>query len=140
MEYNIKDKKENALLSRTEISLEIKHFGSANPSYGAIKKEIANQLKIKENLIVIKHVYPTFGEGKSDVTAYVYKDEASLKKIEPRDKKAEAAAKKPAEEKKEAPAETKTEEKKEEPSKEESKPEEKPAEEKKEIEKPEGEK
>jgi ribosomal protein S24E len=141
MEYNIKEKKENTLLSRTELSIEIKHFGSANPSYENIKKEIANQLKADEKLIVIKHVYPAFGEGKSDVIAYIYKDEESLKKTEPRNKKAEAAAKKaaaeskeaapeskeaapaPAEKPKEAPAEKKEEKPAEEPPKEEAKPE-----------------
>lgn len=127
MEYNIKEKKENALLSRTELSIEIKHSGSANPSYENIKKEIASKLKADEKLIVIKHVYPAFGEGKSDVIAYVYKDETSLKKTEPRNKKAEAAAKKAAAEEK--PAEPAKEAKPEEPKKEEA-PAEAPKEEK----------
>lgn len=105
MEYDIKEKKENILLSRTEILMEIKHQGSANPPYKAVKKEIANQLKADENLIVVKHIYPAFGEGKSSVIAYIYKDEASLKNIEPRNKKAEASAKKAAEEAKKTPAE-----------------------------------
>ena len=150
MEFNIKEKKENSLLSRIELSIEIKHFGTANPSYANIAKEIANQLKTKEDLIVIKHVYPAFGEGKSDVTAYVYKNKEALEKTETHEMKKRAAAdKKAAEAKKEekpaeapakkeaapAPAEKPAEPAKEAPA-EEKAPEEKPVKE----EKPEGEK
>ena len=135
MEYTIKEKKENVLLSRTELSIEIEHHGSPNPSASAVKKEIAKQLNINENLIVIRHIYPAFGEGKSEVIAYAYKDESSLKSIEPRNKKAEEAAKKSAEEAKKS-AETKPD------TQEQATPEENkeaPKEEKKET-KPEGEK
>jgi ribosomal protein S24E len=94
-DYSIKSKKEIPLMSRTEAIVEVKHTGAANPPYTVISKELANLLKADQKLIVVKHVYPKFGEGRSEVIAYVYKDEASMLKFEPKKKEkktAEAAA------------------------------------------------
>jgi len=104
-DYSVKSKKELPLMSRTEVIVEVKHTGAANPPYSVISKELANLLKADQKVIVIKHVYPKFGEGRSEVIAYVYKDEASMLKFEPKKKEkktatADAPAATPAEAKK----------------------------------------
>ena len=93
-DYSVKSKKEIPLMSRTEVTIDIKHTGAANPPYSVISKELASMLKADQKLIVVKHVYPKFGEGRSEVIAYVYKDEASMLRFEPKkkEKKTEAAA------------------------------------------------
>ena len=158
MKLEIKDKKENPLLSRIEVS-GIITFDKATPSNDQVAQSIASQLKVDASLIKMKHIYTGFGERQAKFSAFVYKTKEALDKIEPKpkkqlekEKKAAEAAKKAAEEAKapkeeakpaeapaEKPAEAKPEEKKEEAKpeekKEEAKPEEKkeaPKEEKKE--------
>ncbi len=154
LNIEIKDKKENILLSRIEVNAVVSFGKKATPSSDAIKQELSKALEVEKDLIVIKKINNSFGETFVEVVAFQYLSKDELKNIEPRDKKAEKAkveaekkakeggekAEAPAEEKKEEPKaeekeEKKTEEKKEEPKKEEApaeKKEEKPAEEKKE--------
>src|SRR3989344_9547051 len=104
---NILSKTESPLLSRAELKAEIS-FEKATPKKEEIKKQVAAQLKAPENLIVIKSIETIYGTRTANILAYIYKDENSLKKIEPKikEKKAKPGAEKPAEgeakEKKEA--------------------------------------
>jgi len=149
MKLEIKNKKENPLLSRIEVSGTLS-FAGVTPSNEQVAQSIASQLKVDVSVVKMKSIYTGFGEQQAEFAAFVYKTKADLDKIEPkpkkqREKEAKAAeakkkaaeeAKAPKEEapkpeaKKEAPAEAKPEEKKPE-----AKPEEKkeaPKEEKKE--------
>jgi len=124
MDLNIIKKQDNPLLSRAEIELEASFFNEATPKKENIKKSIASIQKADEKLVVVKHVYSDFGDGKAKVLAYIYKSEDELKKIEPKKKKAKPEEGVPKEEGKEEEKEAPKEEAKkkaEEPSKEEPK-------------------
>jgi len=140
MAVKITQKDEKPMTGRTEVKGTISFQDKATPSNDTVAKDIASQLKVDEKLVVVKHIYTSFGSAEASVEALVYKTEEDLKRFEPTTKamklKVEAAAKKAAEaakaaeEAKAAPAEeAKTEEPKAEEKKEEA---EKPAEEKKE--------
>lgn len=130
MKLEITGKNERPLLSRTEVSGNIS-FESKTPSNDEVRKSIASGMGADESLVVMRSIYTRYGELAADFSAYVYKDKASMEKVEPK-KKAKKGGDKPAEAKAE-PAEKKEkakEEKKEEP-KAGGKKEEKPAGEKK---------
>ena len=91
MSVKIIQKKENPLLSRTEISAEI-YFEKATPSNNDVKKQLAAELKVEENRIAIKNIYTAFGFSSAKVKAYTYDSEDSLKKIEPKKKEKKQAA------------------------------------------------
>lgn len=155
MDFEIKEKKENNLLERTEVSA-IVSFDGATPPIQQMRDIVVQKLGCNPDLMVIRKVEPGFGERKVSLRIHIYKSPDRMKTIEekyvlkrnnlaeeekkeekPKEEKPEA----PKEEKKEeAPKEEKKEEKKEEPKPEEKKEEpkaeekkeEKPAEEKKE--------
>lgn len=112
MKLEIKNKKENPLLHRTEIKALLTWEG-ATPSNEKVKKEIASQLKADEKLVIVKHIYTKFGTTTADVLAYLYEDQESMKTIEFLKPSAEKKEEKPAEEKAEKPAEKKEETKEE---------------------------
>ncbi|MFC1454580.1 30S ribosomal protein S24e [Candidatus Undinarchaeota archaeon] len=143
MELEIKNQYENKLLKRKEIGALMK-FDGATPSNDEVKTKLSAKLGGDKALVVIDHIYTTFGSHEAKIIAKIYADKNTMKQYEPTLKKAEekeaaakaqteggdAPAEQPAEEKKEeAPAEAvPAEEKKEEAPAEEAKPEEKPAE------------
>jgi ribosomal protein S24E len=106
MELKLIEKKDNTLLSRTEITLEgIKE--AITPSYDSLKKKIAEQFSADASLIAIRHIYPQFGTTKFKVVAYIYADKNSMENLEQaaakeekpkaeKPAKAEQAAEKPA--------------------------------------------
>lgn len=123
MDLKIIDKRDNPLLSRKELCVELSFFGEATPKKDDIKKKIGSSEKADEKLVVVKDVSGEFGNGKGKAVVYVYNSEKELKDIEPKKKEkkkaAEGAAKAPkAEEKKGAKEEKPEAEAKEEPKKE----------------------
>jgi ribosomal protein S24E len=106
MQLEINEQRENQLLSRTEVSGKLS-FEQSTPSKEEVKKSIASKLKAKEQLIVIKNIGTKFGARTASLSAYVYKDEDSFKRIEPPlgKKAAEKVAKQEAKKESEAPAE-----------------------------------
>lgn len=148
MELKIIDKKEEPLLSRTRVEVEIT-FEKATPSKEEIKSRLVKDLGKDEKLIVVKGIYTYLGSKKAKNLSYVYENEESLKSIEPRvknkagkkkeepeegnaEEKPQSQAKKPEakeDQKKEAKQEQKTEQK--EAKQEEQKPQEKKSQEQK---------
>jgi ribosomal protein S24E len=130
MDLKIIDKNEQPMLSRIEITGKLE-FQGATPSTADVKKQLSSELKVGEDLIVVKNIATHFGSETADLTAYAYLNKEDMGKIEPKpkEKKAKPGAK-PAEGAKEAPKEAPKEEKKEEAK--EPKKEEAPKEEKKE--------
>mgnify|MGYP001566203550 CR=1 FL=1 len=70
------------LLSRKRVAIEIEHFGKSTPKKEEIKKEIANLLKTKEELVAIRHIYTKYGYGKSKVMVHVYDKLEDLQRLE----------------------------------------------------------
>lgn len=118
MKIELKNEKEVPLLSRKRLKL-VADFDKATPSRDAVRKEVSKVAKTKEDLTIIKHIYPVFGKKQAKVIAHVYKNIDDMKKIEeehllkkhikeepPKEEKEEATAEAPAvEEKTEATAE-----------------------------------
>ncbi len=70
-----------SVVPRKEIMLEV-NFEKSTPKRLDLKKEIAKKTNQKEDLIIIKKILTDYGTRCAKVTAYVYKDEDVLKKIE----------------------------------------------------------
>ncbi len=129
MDFEIKEKKENNLLERTEVDA-IVSFDGATPQTQQIRELIVQKLGCNPDLMVIRKTEPRFGETKISVIVHIYKTPERMKKIEEefvlkRNKLAEEKKEEPKAEEK--PKEGKAEEKKEEP-KEEPKAKEEPKE------------
>jgi ribosomal protein S24E len=110
---------DSELLPRKELTVIIEHATKPTPSNKEVLEILSNNLKADKETIRIKHIYSTYGEGKSKVIAYIYKDKDSLFKIEKFSKKEKEELSRLLEK----PQEQKTEEKPQEPEKQEQKPE-----------------
>ncbi len=91
MELEIKNKKENPVLQRQEITGEIKFTGAATPSNKQLQEELAKKLGVQQELVIIRHIYGSFGSGKAAFEAVAYATKEQFDKIEPK-KKVKAAA------------------------------------------------
>lgn len=119
MEFNLITEAKRPLLSRSEYLLKLKYDG-ATPKGTDVKKNVANFLKAKEELTIVRKIGQNFGVGTADVNVYVYENIESLKRFSEIKKKkvlkakrdeelkkhneAKAAAAKPAEPAQPAPA------------------------------------
>lgn len=109
MKLDIINKKENALLGRTEIEAKLS-FEGATPKRAETIKALASAMKTKPQLVVVRSIETHYGGLSADVSACIYSDEKKLELYEReymrnRNKIEEPA---PAEEE---PAKEKTEEK-----------------------------
>lgn len=119
MELKIINKKEDPLLSRTRVELEI-IFGKATPSREEIKSKLGKDLGKDEKLIVVKGIYTEYGLKKAKNLSYVYENEEALNRIEV-EKKEKTGKKEAKPEKAEEKPEAKKEEQKPKEAKEEQK-------------------
>jgi len=140
MKVEIIEKTENPLFKRTEVKFKADHAGEPTPKRLDARAQLAAQLGVAEELIVIEKLASTYGRQVASGIARVYSSREQLERLEPkflleRDMPKEAKAEAKPEEKPnvEKPPEKKVEEPKE------AKPEEKPKEAAK-PEKPEAEK
>jgi|SRR3989338_3298035 len=108
MDLKIISKKQDPLLSRVKVEAEIV-FDKTTPSRGEIKSKLAKDLGKDEKLIAVKGIYMDYGLKKARNVSYVYENEESLKRIEPKIKEKSGGKKKGA---KEGEAEKKQETKK----------------------------
>ena len=113
MKIELKSKKDIPLLSRTRAKLHAA-FEKETPSRDKVRKEVSNILKTKEELTIIKHIYPSFGKKEAKVIAHVYKNANEMKEIEEEHLLKKHVKEEAASETEEKPAEEKAEEKKEE--------------------------
>ena len=94
MEIEIKNKKDNQLLKRQEVTGEIS-FTGATPSNKQFQEELSKKLGVAPELVVVRHIYGAFGVGKAAFEADAYATKEQLDKIEPK-KKVKAAPAAPA--------------------------------------------
>lgn len=92
------------LLMRAVITADL-DYDKVTPSNEEVRKKVAAVVSADPNLVVVKKIANSYGLRKAKVTAYVYEDALSLKRIEPKEKKDAKA--KPGEKKEEASAEKK---------------------------------
>ncbi len=159
MEIEIKSKKNNPLLNRTEVQFVVKHTGEKTPGRDIIRNDLAEKLNAKKENVLVHRIKTGFGSAETVGYAKVYSSLDKTKSLERKyvkkrnnvtggtiktEKKTEE---KPEEKPKEEPSEEKSEDKpkeeetkKEEEKKTEEKPEEKPKEEAESSEEQEGKK
>jgi len=83
MELEILEKRENPLLNRTEVKFRIKHEGEKTPERELVKNDLAEELKVSKDLIIIDYIRPHFGIAVSSGYAKIYKSGEDGKKVEP---------------------------------------------------------
>ncbi len=81
MKISINSKQENPLLNATMVEATLS-YEKATPSRPEVVKELAKQLKVKPELVVVRKITTAFGETIASVSAYVYKDEETLRRVE----------------------------------------------------------
>lgn len=72
----------NPLLEYDRVTMEIEHYQEKTPTNQDILNKVASELKVKPELVKVKHIYSHFGSSKSKVIAHVYKNIEMLKRIE----------------------------------------------------------
>lgn len=105
MEMKILQEKENHLLGRKEVKLEMDHLAAATPAKASIVKEIAAKYGVPEEHVVLDYVFTKKGVASSEISAKIYKEKPKIKaskaakakeKAAKEVKKDEAQASKPA--------------------------------------------
>ena len=79
----ILSEKELPLLTRKRVKFEILHPESSTPSKANLKDAVAKKYNVAPELVSIRHVYGKFGTESSKIIAHIYKDEKTLKFLEP---------------------------------------------------------
>lgn len=69
------------LMSRKRASLMVE-FQGATPSRSQLRKAIAKELKAKEDLTFVRHIYQRFGSNHAKIIVHVYNNEKDAKLIE----------------------------------------------------------
>jgi len=114
-------REKNPALDREEIKALIK--ANRTPSKEEAKKLLASELKIDQDLMVVKHIYSAFGSQEFNIQAYLYTNKETFEKLEKERQRKKTEEKLGQEKKKQKPKpeekvdnkkETKTEAKKEE--------------------------
>lgn len=86
MKLEIKNKKDNPLLSRIEVS-GIVSFDGATPSNEQVSRGIASQINADLSVVRMKHMHTGAGARKAEFLAFVYKSKEELDRIEPKPRK-----------------------------------------------------
>lgn len=72
MDIEISEKKQNPLLSRTEVRFVVHHQNEKTPSRDQIREKIAGQLNSKKGLVVVDSMASAFGRSLTRGYARVY--------------------------------------------------------------------
>ena len=78
---NILKERDMNLLSRKRVAIMLDNQ-EGTPSRLSLLKEVAKHFKTKEDLIVIKHVYPQFGKHQTKLIVHIYDDMNKMKMFE----------------------------------------------------------
>ena len=95
MNFNVLDEKQNELLKRKELKLEIEHLLAATPSKAELLKELATAYSVPEENIIIDYIFTQNGIGKSVAKVKIYKEKPKVKEKKAKEEvKSEAPASK----------------------------------------------
>jgi small subunit ribosomal protein S24e len=72
---------EKLVLPRKEAKIKLS-FTEAAPSRKQLKKMVAEKLKAKEDMVIIRHVYTKYGTKDAEIIVFVYDNEEALKSLE----------------------------------------------------------
>ncbi len=82
MEIEIEGKRENLLLNRVEVDFKVAHSAESTPKRDQIREELAKQLKVTKDRVVVDHMQSSFGKGETAGYAKVYKSKEDALKVE----------------------------------------------------------
>lgn len=82
MEIEITNKRENAVLKRTEVYFRVEHPKEKTPKRDAVKGKIAEALKTNRDLVVIDYLKSEYGMPVTTGYAKAYRTVDDLKKVE----------------------------------------------------------
>lgn len=82
MDIEIIKEKDNLLLNRKELMLNISHSSGATPSRDDVKKRLVAQLNSQYDLVVVDRLTTEFGAQKTTVYAKVYSDINRVNQVE----------------------------------------------------------
>jgi len=86
MKIDINEKKDKPLLSRQEVR-GIVTFDKASPSNDEFSANMAKQLTVELDRVMVKRIATRFGESKADFLVYVYNSKKDLDAFEPKPSK-----------------------------------------------------
>lgn len=73
--------KQNPLLNRREVTVELEYLGQKTPSQVEVIKQASGVLKAKEELIYVQEIKPSYGVAKGSASLFVYNNKENLDKI-----------------------------------------------------------
>ncbi len=82
MEIEITNKRENALLKRTEVYFKVEHPREKTPKRDAVRGKVAEALKVPRELVVIDYMRSEYGMPVTVGYAKAYKTVDDLKSVE----------------------------------------------------------
>lgn len=74
MEAKITSVRENPLLGRSKVKVEVEHEGESTPSQEDVKDRVAAENDLNTDEIEVESVYTGYGSQKSEATLKVYQD------------------------------------------------------------------
>lgn len=77
MELHTLKEKETELLSRKRVTITLENEGST-PSRLDLLKAVAKKYNVKEDLVVIKHIYSQFGAKTTKLIVHIYQDKDKM--------------------------------------------------------------
>ena len=82
MEVEIISKKENPIFGRMELNFKVSHPKEVTPKRKDVRDEIATQLKVQKDRIVIDNMKPEFGKPETLGYAKIYKTKDDAVRVE----------------------------------------------------------
>lgn len=82
MEVEIISKKENPIFERMELNFKVSHPKEVTPKRKDVRDEIATQLKVQKDRIVIDNMKPEFGKPETLGYAKIYKTKDDAVRVE----------------------------------------------------------
>ena len=82
MKFDILKQVEMPLLGRTRVTLTLEHTGSRTPSVDEATKAVAAQMKAPAENLVVRHIYPLYGQRTSKIIVHLYKDKETKERLE----------------------------------------------------------
>jgi len=82
MEVEIKDKKENPLLNRTEMKFKIVHDATGTPAKKDVREALAKMTNTTKERVVVDQMSTVFGKGETIGYAKIYKSKQDAVNVE----------------------------------------------------------
>lgn len=89
MNYTVVDERQNELMKRREMKIEIDHLLASTPSKAELLKELSAAYSVPEENIVIDFIFTNKGIGKSIAKVKIYQEKPKIKEKKMKEAKGE---------------------------------------------------